>query len=153
MMPVERFTERAQEVPQRAVEIMQRYGHNQMDTEHVLLALIEQPQGVISQLFEMLKVDANALAVRLDSILRTSPKASISTAWPGAISITPRVVQILDLANEESDRMKDEKISTEHIFLAILSERNTPVAQLLEGAGVNRDQVNDSIQQLRGGHA
>src|SRR5574338_28555 len=151
MMRFDRFTERAQEAAQRAAEIIQRYGHNQIDTEHILLALIEQPQGVISQLLEMLKIDANALAERLDYILRTSPKASIFGGGAGHIFITPRVKRIIDLANEEANRMKDEYISTEHLFLAILSERNTPAARLLEGAGINRDRVNDSIQQLRCG--
>jgi ATP-dependent Clp protease ATP-binding subunit ClpC len=151
MMRFDRFTERAQEAAQRAAEIIQRYGHNQIDTEHILLALIEQPQGVISQLLEMLKVDANALAERLDYILRTSPKASIFGGGAGQIFITPRVKRIIDLANEEANRMKDEYISTEHLFLAILSERNTPAARLLEGAGINRERVNDSIQQMRGG--
>jgi ATP-dependent Clp protease ATP-binding subunit ClpC len=151
MMRFDRFTERAQEAAQRAAEIIQRYGHNQIDTEHILLALIEQPQGVISQLLELLKVDANALAERLDYILRTSPKASIFGGGAGQIFITPRVKRIIDLANEEANRMKDEYISTEHLFLAILSERNTPAARLLEGAGITRDRVNDSILQLRGG--
>jgi ATP-dependent Clp protease ATP-binding subunit ClpC len=151
MMRFDRFTERAQEAAQRAAEIIQRYGHNQIDTEHILLALIEQPQGVISQLLEMLKVDVNALAERLDYILRTSPKASIFGGGTGQIFITPRVKRIIDLANEEANRMKDEYISTEHLFLAILSERNTPAARLLEGAGISRERVNDAIQQMRGG--
>ncbi len=151
MMRFDRFTERAQEAAQRAAEIIQRYGHNQIDTEHILLALIEQPQGVISQLLELLKVDANALAERLDYILRTSPKASIFGGGAGQIFITPRVKRIIDLANEEANRMKDEYISTEHLFLAILSERNTPAARLLEGAGISRERVNDAIQQMRGG--
>ena len=77
MMRFDRFTERAQEAAQRAAEIIQRYGHNQIDTEHMLLALIEQPQGVISQILEILKVDPAMLTERLDYILRTSPKASI----------------------------------------------------------------------------
>ena len=55
MMRFDRFTERAQEAAQRAAEIIQRYGHNQIDTEHILLALIEQPQGVITQILEVLK--------------------------------------------------------------------------------------------------
>ena len=151
MMRFDRFTERAQEAAQRAAEIIQRYGHNQIDTEHILLALIEQPQGVIPQLLEILKVDANSLAERLDYILRTSPKASIFGGGAGQIFITPRVKRIIDLANEEANRMKDEYISTEHLFLAILSERNTPAARLLEGAGITRDRVNDAILQLRGG--
>ena len=74
MMRFDRFTERAQEAAQRAAEIIQRYGHNQIDTEHILLDLIEQPQGVISQILEMLNIDAEPLMDRLDYILKTSPK-------------------------------------------------------------------------------
>ena len=151
MMRFDRFTERAQEAAQRAAEIIQRYGHNQIDTEHILLALIEQPQGVIPQLLEFLKVDANALSERLDYILRTSPKANIFGSGAGQIFITPRVKRIIDLANEEANRLKDEYISTEHLFLAILSERNTPAARLLEGAGLTRERVYDAVQQMRGG--
>ncbi len=153
MIPVDRFTETAQEIPQRAFEIMQRYGHNQMDTEHVLLALIEQPQGVVSQLFEMWNVKSNGLAEQLDSILRTSPQASGFVGEAGQIPITPRVFQIITLANEEANQMKDEQISTEHMFLAIVSERDTPLARLLEDAGITRDRVSETLQQLRSGGA
>ena len=151
MMRFDRFTERAQEAAQRAAEIIQRYGHNQIDTEHILLALIEQPQGVVPQILDVLKVDSAALTERLDYILRTSPKANIFGGGAGQIFITPRVKRIIDLANEEANRMKDEYISTEHIFLAILSERSTPAARLLEGAGVTRDRVHEAVQQIRGG--
>ncbi|HQN43622.1 MAG TPA: AAA family ATPase [Anaerolineaceae bacterium] len=151
MMRFDRFTERAQEAAQRAAEIIQRYGHNQIDTEHILLALIEQPEGVVPQILEILKVDPSQLVERLDYILRTSPKASIFGAGAGQIFITPRVKRIIDLANEEASRLKDEYISTEHIFLAILSERNTPAARLLESAGITRERVNEAIAQLRGG--
>jgi len=151
MMRFDRFTERAQEAAQRAAEIIQRYGHNQIDSEHILLALIEQPQGVISQLLEALKVDPEALTDRLDYVLRTSPKANIFGGGAGQIFITPRVKRIVDLANQEANRLKDEYISTEHLFLAILSERNTPATRLLEGAGVTKERVYESIQQVRGG--
>jgi ATP-dependent Clp protease ATP-binding subunit ClpC len=151
MMRFDRFTERAQEAAQRAAEIIQRYGHNQIDSEHILLALIEQPQGVIPQLLEILKVDSNALIDRLDYVLRTSPKANIFGGGAGQIFITPRVKRIVDLANQEANRLKDEYISTEHLFLAILSERNTPATRLLEGAGVNKDRVYEAVQQVRGG--
>ncbi len=150
-MRFERFTERAQEAAQRAAEIIQRYGHNQIDTEHILLALIEQPQGVIPQILDYLKIDASSLTERLDYILRTSPKANIFGGGAGQIFITPRVKRIIDLANEEANRLKDEYISTEHIFLAILNERSTPAARLLEGAGVTRERVYEAIQQIRGG--
>ena len=151
MMRFDRFTERAQEAAQRSAEIIQRYGHNQIDTEHILLALIEQPQGVISQILEYLKIESSALTERLDYILRTSPKANIFGGGAGQIFITPRVKRIIDLANEEANRLKDEYISTEHIFLAILSERSTPAARLLEGAGVTRERVYEAVQQIRGG--
>ena len=150
-MRFDRFTERAQEAAQRAAEIIQRYGHNQIDSEHILLALIEQPQGVIPQLLEILKVDSTALIDRLDYVLRTSPKANIFGGGTGQIFITPRVKRIVDLANQEANRLKDEYISTEHLFLAILSERNTPATRLLEGAGVNKDRVYEAVQQVRGG--
>ncbi len=151
MMRFDRFTERAQEAAQRAAEIIQRYGHNQIDTEHILLALIEQPQGMVTQILELLNADPNMLMERLDYILRTSPKAGIYGSGPGQIFITPGVKRVIDLANEEASRLKDEYISTEHIFLAVLMERNTPSARLLESAGINRERVNDAIVQLRGG--
>ncbi len=151
MMRFDRFTERAQEAAQRAAEIIQRYGHNQIDTEHILLALIEQPGGVIPQILEKLNVSPEALTERLDSTLRASPKANIFGGGAGQIFITPRVKRIIDLANEEANRLKDEYISTEHIFLAILTERNTPAARILESAGLTRDRVYDAIQDLRGG--
>src|SRR5512142_2713234 len=151
MMRFDRFTERAQEAAQRAAEIIQRYGHNQIDTEHILLALIEQPGGVIPQILEKMNVSSDALVERIDATLRASPKANIFGGGAGQIFITPRVKRIIDLANEEANRLKDEYISTEHIFLAILTERNTPAARILESAGLTRERVYDAIQDLRGG--
>jgi ATP-dependent Clp protease ATP-binding subunit ClpC len=151
MMRFDRFTERAQEAAQRAAEIIQRYGHNQIDTEHILLALIEQPQGVIPQILDALNVDTNKLRDKLDYILRTSPKANIFGGGAGQIFITPRVKRVIDQANEEANRLKDEYISTEHIFLAILNERSTASARLLESEGVTRERVYDAIKQVRGG--
>lgn len=151
MMRFDRFTERAQEAAQRAAEIIQRYGHNQIDTEHILLALIEQPEGVITQLLEILQVDAAALKERLDYVLRTSPKANIFGGGAGQVFITPRVKRIVEVANDEANRLKDEFISTEHLFLAILTERSTPAARLLNGAGITKERAMDAINQLRGG--
>ncbi len=151
MMRFDRFTERAQEAAQRAAEIIQRYGHNQIDTEHILLALIEQPNGAVPQILENLNIRPNALMDRLDITLKSSPKANIFGGGAGQIFITPRVKRIIDLANGEASRLKDEYISTEHLFLAILSERNTPAARMLEEAGITRDRVLGAIKELRGG--
>ncbi len=151
MMRFDRFTERAQEVAQRAAEIIQRYGHTQIDTEHILLALLEQPNGIVPQILERLEVDTNALIARLDATLRTTTRAHIFAGGIGQIFITPRVKRIIDLANEEANRFQDEFISTEHIFLAILNERNTPAARLLESAGITRERVYEVIREIRGG--
>ncbi len=151
MMRFDRFTERAQDAAARAYEILQRYGHNQVDTEHILLALLEQPEGVIPQILDMLNVEDELIKQRLDDVLRASPKAAVYGGGAGQVFITPRVKRIIDLANEEANSLKDEFISTEHIFLSILSERNTNVARILSEAGVNPDRVHSAIKELRGG--
>jgi len=150
MISVDRFTKGAQEIAERATKIMGRYSHNQIDTEHMLLALMEQPQGIISHLLKFLKVDANALSEELNTILRTGPKGDIVDVGPGQIAITPRVVRIIDLAIEESSRLKDELISNEHLFLAIFGESNTSAVRLLQEAGLTREGVYDAILQMRG---
>jgi ATP-dependent Clp protease ATP-binding subunit ClpC len=151
MMRFDRFTERAQDAAQRAAQIIQRYGHNQIDTEHILLALIEQPDGAISHMLKKLNVDADQLAEQLDRVLRNSPKANIFGGGAGQVFITPNVKRIVDLANKEANRFKDEYISTEHLFLAILSESNTSAARLLDAAGVTKERVYNAIEEMRGG--
>lgn len=151
MMRFERFTERAQDAAQRAYEILQRYGHNQVDTEHILLALLEQTDGVIPMILERLTVDVNLMRARLDEILRAGAKAAIYGQGAGQFFITPRAKRVIDVANEEANRLRDEYISTEHIFLAILNERNTSTAKILADAGVTRERVVDAIKDVRGG--
>ena len=151
MMRFDRFTERAQDAAQRAAEIIQRYGHNQIDTEHILLALIEQPQGVITQILEKLNIDIDELSDKIDAQLSSSPKANIYGGGAGQIFITPRVKRVVDMANEEANRLNDEYISTEHIFLAILSERNTAISRLLTEEGVTKERVYEIVKEIRGG--
>lgn len=151
-MRFDRFTERAQEAAQRAAEIIQRYGHNQIDTEHILLALIEQPEGAISQILSQLNIHGVEVIDRLDYVLKNTQKASIfGSRGAGQVFITPRVKRIVDVANQEANRLKDEFISTEHLFLAILDEKNTPSARLLEGEGVTKERVYEAIDEIRGG--
>lgn len=151
MMRFDRFTERAQEAAQKAAEIIQRYGHNQIDTEHILLALIEQQQGVVGQLLEIMSVDPMMLRDKLDQMLRTSPKASIYGGGAGQIFITPRVKRIIEVANQEATALNDDFISTEHLFLAIVEEKDTPSSRLLKENGITKERVLDAINQLRGG--
>ena len=151
MIRFDRFTERAQDAAARAYDILQRYGHNQVDTEHILLALLEQNDGVVLQILERLNVDPAVIRSRLDEILRASPKAAIYGQGTNQVFITPRVKRIIDLANEEANRLRDEYISTEHIFLAVLSESNTAVAKILKDNNVERDRVYDTVKDIRGG--
>ena len=152
MMRLDRFTERAQDAAQRAVETMTRYGHTQVDIEHLLLALIEQPDGVVPQILEAMGADADLINQRLDEVLRGSPKAGIyGGGGVGQVFITPRVKRVLDLANDEANRLKDDYISTEHLFMAIAGERNTPAARILRDSGVTKDRITGAIKEIRGG--
>ncbi len=151
MMRFDRFTERAQDAAARAYEILQRYGHNQVDTEHILLALLEQPEGVIPAMLEKMAIEVEPLRYKLDEVLKQTPRSGIYGGGTGQVFITPRVKRIIDLANEEANRLRDEYISTEHIFLAILTERRTPVARILGDAGVTKEKVVDVIKDMRGG--
>ena len=97
-------------------------------------------------------MDANSLAERLDYILRTSPKASIFGGGAGQIFITPRVKRIIDLANEEASRLKDEyHFNRAHLPGNPVAKAIHRRARLLEGDGLTRDRVYDAILQLRGG--
>ena len=150
-MRFDRFTERAQDAAARAYEIVQRYKHTQVDTEHLFLALLEPKDGAVPQLLQELNVDVMAMQSRLDEELRASPKVAVYGGGVGQIFYTPRIRTVLELAQGEANRLKDEFISTEHIFLAIMSERNTPSARILQEFGVTRERVLNSIKDLRGG--
>jgi ATP-dependent Clp protease ATP-binding subunit ClpC len=150
-MRFDRFTERAQDAAARAYEIVQRYGHTQVDTEHLFLALVEQKDGAVPQILEQLTIDGEGIKNRLDQDLRSSPKVAVYGGGVGQIFYTPRIRTVLELAQGEANRLKDEFISTEHILLAIMSERNTPSARILQEFGLTRDRLLDGIKQVRGG--
>ncbi len=153
MMRYDRFTERAQNAAQRAYEILPRYGHNQVDVEHILMALLEQPEGAVSELVENMGADVAAIRKKLDSVLKNSPRVNVYGGGTGQVFITPRVKRVLDLSQQEANRLKDEYISTEHIFLAIAIERNTPAARILAESGINPDRIYSAIKELRGGQS
>ena len=150
-MRFDRFTERAQDAAARAYEIVQRYGHTQVDTEHLFLALLEQQDGAVPQILEHLNVSPADITDRLDQELRSTPKVAVYGGGVGQVFYTPRIRTVLELAQGEANRLKDEFISTEHIFLAILSERNTPTARLMQEFNITRERIMDGINNLRGG--
>ena len=149
MMRFDRFTESAQEAAQRSIEILQRYEQNQVDTEHILLGLLEKPDGMIRQILDELNVSSDTLCDRLDYLLRTTTKANIYGGGAGQIFITPNVRRILDQAYAESKRLGEDLIGAEHLFLAILNEKGTSVAALLNEYGITRVKVLEIIMKNR----
>jgi ATP-dependent Clp protease ATP-binding subunit ClpC len=131
---------------------MARYGHTQVDTEHIFLALLEQPQGVISDLMKQLGADVEQVERKLDEALQDSAKANVyGSGGMGQVFITPRVKRVLDRANAEANQLKDDYISTEHIFLAIASEKNTLSTRILREEGISKERIYEAIEELRGG--
>ncbi len=149
MMRFDRFTDSAQEAAQRAIEILQRYEQNQVDTEHILLGLLERPEGMIEKILDELDVSSKILCDRLDYLLRTTTKANIYGGGAGQIFITPNVRRVLDQAYAESKRLGEDLIGTEHLFLAIVNEKGTAVASLLSEYGITRVKVLEIIMKNR----
>src|SRR5438105_12577162 len=110
MMRFDKFTERAQDAIARAQDIMGRYKHSQLDVEHMLLALLEQPEGVITQVLNVLQADAEHVRRRRDEALQATPKTYFSAPHAGGaqIFVTPRLKRAIDAAEEEARRMNDE---------------------------------------------
>jgi len=152
MMRFDKFTERAQDAATRAYEILQRYGHYQADVEHMLLAMLEQSEGSVPEILKTLTVDIEDMRERVDDILLRLPKVkSMPNLAVGQVYITPRLKRVLDGAEAEAKQLKDEFISTEHIFLVIAKERSTPLAGILSKLGVTHKRVLEAVQTLRQG--
>jgi len=133
MMRFDRFTERAQDAAMRAYEILQRYNHAQADTEHLFLSLIEQPDGSVPEILKKLGIISEDVRERLDDALLRVPKvSSMPNMSVGQVYITPRLKRVLDYAQKEATRLGDKYVSTEHLFLGIISEKGTPTAQILK---------------------
>src|SRR5512142_1324612 len=154
MMRFDRFTERAQDAAMRAYEIMQRHGHSQVDVEHLFLALLEQPQGLISDMLERMGAPVDLVKERLSDNLQRTPRSVGAGLYPQQVAqvfITPRLKRVIDQATEEAKQLQDEYISTEHLMLGIASERNSFSANLLREARITRDMILSAIEQGRGG--
>jgi ATP-dependent Clp protease ATP-binding subunit ClpA len=149
MMRFDRFTERAQDAARRAYEILQRYGHSQVDTEHLMLALVEQPEGMIPEILSQLGVDLGVIEHRLDEELKRTPPSQIYGQGVGPVYITPRLKRVVDQSDQEAAKLEDDYISTEHLFLAIASERNTSAARTLAKLGITRQRILDAIEEIR----
>jgi ATP-dependent Clp protease ATP-binding subunit ClpC len=145
----ERFTEQAQEVLAASQELVRRYRHNQWDVEHVLLALLEQEKGITRDIFQMLGVDVDVARKRVGATLEGFPKVTYEA---GQIYATPRISALLENANREADRLKDEFVSTEHLLVAIAGETRGEAATILAESGISQEKIYQALQKIRGGH-
>ncbi|NOZ51377.1 MAG: AAA domain-containing protein [Chloroflexi bacterium] len=155
-MQFERYTRQAQDALMRAYEILQRFQHSQADTEHLLLALLEQSDGMVRKIIKHIDADPDALMKQVTAILDQAPKSrgpNINVGAPGQIYITPRLHHVNQMATQEAERLGDQYISTEHLFLAILSERNTPTSIMLKNNQISKDAVKRAIDDLREGRS
>ncbi|MCL2149982.1 MAG: AAA family ATPase, partial [Dehalococcoidia bacterium] len=148
-MKQEKFTEQAQEALGLSQQLVRQYHHNQWDIEHILLALLQQEKGLISELLGELGVSEEALRQQVSVVLERSPKISYETPQ---IYATPRIAQVMEAAYAEAQRLKDEFIGTEHIFIAIISTGKGEAARILQAAGVTQESVYKALQKIRGGH-
>lgn len=138
----------------RSYELLQQYKHTQVDTEHIFLALLQQNGGAVPQILQQLNAPVTEMIDKLVSVLEHMPRASTNPYGSTAtaqVFITPRLKRIMDIAYEEAMRMKDEYISTEHILVAIASERNTPSAAILREASVTKERILEAVEQIRKG--
>src|SRR6185369_16599668 len=118
-MDPNRLTQKTQEALHDAQTKALRYGHTEIDVEHLLLALLEQGDGLIPRLFERSEVDVEALRASIEAELERRPQVSGSGA-SGEARITRNLGLLLDAAEKEAQRLKDEYVSVEHLVLAIL---------------------------------
>jgi len=150
-MDVNRLTQKSQEALQSAQEVAQRLGHTETDGEHLLLALVEQSDGLVSRLLSQADVDVRALAEDVRTALSRRPKVTGPGVQPGQINITRRLLGLLDAAEQEAKRLKDEYVSVEHLLLALAQEgTGTKAGQVLARHGITREAFLEGLTRIRG---
>ncbi|MGQ0570140.1 MAG: ATP-dependent chaperone ClpB [Armatimonadota bacterium] len=148
-MRFDKFTEKAQEALLGAQRDAASRGHQAPDPEHLLLALIEQTDGLVPPLLTRLGVDPRVLRTRLSADLERRPR--VQGAQPqGGIVLSPRLARVLETAQREADRLKDEYLSTEHLLLGLLQPRDGDAAKHLAELAVTPERVYQALEEIRG---
>jgi ATP-dependent Clp protease ATP-binding subunit ClpC len=150
LIPLERFTDEAREALARVQQLLLRLRHNQLDAEHLLLALLGNPDGLVAAVFQ--KLDGFQPAV-LMAWLRNELSRRPVAAQPGAIYLAPRAKQALDLALVDAERRGDQFAGTEHLLLALLADANDELTQAAERAGLTRGALAKAFEEVRGGRS
>jgi len=145
-MRIDKFTQKMQEALQTAQDIASRFNHQEIANEHFLSALLDQSDGITQPLLEKIGVPAGRLRERLAGELERRPKVHGATV---DLRLANELRSVLDGAEKEMAKLKDEFTSAEHYLLA-LAGANVPAAKLLKDLGVTRDKLMQALQQVRG---
>ena len=148
-MRTDKLTIKAQEAIVEAQQIAEHYNHQALEAEHVLLALLRQPEGVVVPILQKLEVDPHLLAGRLEEILTKMPKVYGEAG--GQVYGSNSVTRLFKDAAAEAHRLKDEYISTEHLLVAIAGGKSGgAMSALLHEYGVTRDSIFKVLVDIRG---
>ena len=145
----ENFTEQAREAIGASQEILRQLQHSQWDSEHILMALLDQDKGVAIDIMTEMGVYVDAIKTRLTAILGKAPKVASQT---NQIFVTPRVEALLNRSKVEADRLGDDFIGTEHLFIALTQEERGGVPEVLKQHNVDTERVYQALQKIRGDH-
>ena len=149
-MQIDKFTLKAQEALQEAKAIAERKNHQQIDVEHLLLALIGQKEGIVIPILQKLGANPDLIASQLEGELNRIPQ--VTGGGTGQVYISSRLNEIFNAAWKEAERLMDEYLSTEHLLIAISDEKQGASYQILRRNGVTKDAIFRVLQDIRGPH-
>ena len=145
-MRLDKYTLKGQEAIETAVAMAEKLGQQQVEPEHVLAALLDQPEGLTRPIFGKIGVDVNAIRTEVEAVIKKYPQV---TGAPQRY-LSSRLNQIFSQSQKEADSFKDEYISTEHLLLAIAEEKSGEAGRILRSHGVSKDALQKVIKQMRG---
>src|SRR4051795_10766816 len=147
-MQLDRFTQRSREALEAALPLAADPSHTEAMPEHLLWALLDQPEGVVTKVVQRADVDVAALRTKLAQALDDRPTITSGAREPAAAR---ELLDVLREAEREAGRMHDDYISVEHLLLALAASR-TPAGDALRGAGAPRAKLQEVVEQVRGPH-
>ena len=150
-MDMNRMTQKSQEAIQAAQALATRFGHVEVDGEHLLLALFEQSEGLVARLVQRLDIDPGTVTEALRREVQRLPAVSGPGVEPGKIYVTQRFNQLLVKAEAEAKRLKDDYVSVEHLLLAFVDEGGkTAAGKILQQFNLSRDRLLQVLTAVRG---
>ncbi len=146
MVDVNRMTHKVQEALQQAGGLATRRNHQGIDVEHLLLALLDQEDGLAANLFEVAGVAPRAVRDAVERELNRRPQVKQASGGPSQAYLTQRLSNVLGKAEDEMKSLKDDYLSVEHVLLAVVDENGTVVREM----GLTRDKLMGALQKVRG---